>query len=217
MLPAALADMGVRVAEADPLPELPEEGAEGGAVWTNQIANGMAVLVLIGMIAVTGYSVYRVSRRAQCRAASPGWILAAILVGFVISAYTAYTALADTDLMCGPVGDCAAVQHSEYARMAGIPMGVLGLMGYGLIFAAWVVARRLSPGGGGWRWIPWAVTLAGVLFSMRLTALEPFVIGATCVWCLGSAVAITVLLWLLSCETGPGSGEAAESSPPRAG
>ena len=40
--------MGVRVAEADPLPELPEDGAEGGAVWTNQVANGLAVLVLLG-------------------------------------------------------------------------------------------------------------------------------------------------------------------------
>jgi uncharacterized membrane protein len=34
----------------------------------------------------------------------------------------------------------------------------------------------------------------GVLFSIYLTFLEPFVIGATCAWCLSSAVIMTLLL-----------------------
>jgi uncharacterized membrane protein len=87
-------------------------------------------------------------------------------------------------------------------------MGVVGLVGYGAILVTWLVARRASPRGGGWHWLPWGITLAGVLFSIRLTALEPFVIGATCIWCLGSAIAITVLLWLLSGETVPADGMA---------
>jgi uncharacterized membrane protein len=40
------------------------------------------------------------------------------------------------------------------------------------------------------------MSLFGVIFSIYLTFLEPFVIGATCAWCLSSAVIITVLLWL---------------------
>jgi uncharacterized membrane protein len=40
-----------------------------------------------------------------------------------------------------------------------------------------------------------------MLFSMRLTALGYFVIEATCLWCLGSALSITLVLWLLSGET----------------
>jgi len=40
------------------------------------------------------------------------------------------------------------------------------------------------------------MTLFGVLFSIYLTFLEPFVIGATCMWCLSSAVIMTGLLWL---------------------
>jgi uncharacterized membrane protein len=83
-------------------------------------------------------------------------------------------------------------------------MGVLGLFGYAAILVTWLLARRLSPNGGGWRWLPWTISLVAVLFSLRLTALEPFVIGATCTWCLGSAVAITALLWLLSGQTRSG-------------
>ena len=36
-------------------------------------------------------------------------------------------------------------------------------------------------------------TLIGILFSTYLTFLEPFVIGATCMWCLSSAVIMTLL------------------------
>jgi uncharacterized membrane protein len=39
-----------------------------------------------------------------------------------------------------------------------------------------------------------AIALGGTLFSIYLTFLEPFVIGATCVWCLGSALCMTLLL-----------------------
>jgi uncharacterized membrane protein len=45
------------------------------------------------------------------------------------------------------------------------------------------------------------MTLAGTLFSVYLTFLEPFVIGATCAWCLTSAVLMTVLMLL---SLGPG-------------
>jgi uncharacterized membrane protein len=34
----------------------------------------------------------------------------------------------------------------------------------------------------------------GLLFSIYLTFLEPFVIGATCVWCIISAVLMTLIL-----------------------
>jgi uncharacterized membrane protein len=42
----------------------------------------------------------------------------------------------------------------------------------------------------------------GVVFSLYLTALEPFVIGATCAWCLTSAVLQAAILLLVS---GPAS------------
>ena len=33
----------------------------------------------------------------------------------------------------------------------------------------------------------------GVLFSIYLTFLEPFVIGATCMWCISSAIFQTII------------------------
>jgi uncharacterized membrane protein len=41
-----------------------------------------------------------------------------------------------------------------------------------------------------------AMTLFGVLFSIYLTYLEPFVIGAVCIWCVSSAIIMTLLMLL---------------------
>jgi uncharacterized membrane protein len=78
-----------------------------------------------------------------------------------------------------------------------LPIGVLGLVGYAAILLAWLVARftrgrlaELTLAG------LWGMTLLGTLFSMYLTFLEPFVIGATCAWCLTSAAIITLMLWI---------------------
>jgi hypothetical protein len=46
----------------------------------------------------------------------------------------------------------------------------------------------------------WGFAWFGVLFSIYLTFLEPFVIGSTCAWCLSSAIVITLILWV---STGP--------------
>ena len=197
-LPQGLEALRTRVASA---PEIPDYGsADGEKPLGVRIGNGLAVLTLGLMLLALWHSFRRLGRPAASPARSAPLLLV-ILVGLGISAYTAYTSLADVAPMCGAVSGCAEVQNSEYSRLFGIPMGVLGLIGYAGILVTWLIGRRWSPAGGGWRWLPWGIALFGVLFSLRLTYLEPFVIGHTCIWCLGSALSITAALWLLSGET----------------
>jgi uncharacterized membrane protein len=77
-----------------------------------------------------------------------------------------------------------------------LPIGVLGLAGYVAILAAWLLGRTSD------RKLARYGSLAllglagiGLLFSIYLTFLEPFVIGATCAWCLTSAVIMSALFW----------------------
>ncbi len=55
--------------------------------------------------------------------------------------------------------------------------------------------------------VDWALLLiavgafAGTLLSAYLTFLEPFVIGATCMWCITSALVMVAVLWI---SAGPG-------------
>ncbi len=165
-----------------------------------KIAEALAWTVLAGMLLGLPLGLWWL--RSTPAGPGPGavWILAVFAVGLGVSAYTAYTSLAGVAPLCGPVGDCASVQASEYAHIFGVPMGVLGLTGYGLIGLAWLRARY--GGRGGWLWFAWGLSIFGVLFSIRLTALEIFVIHATCIWCLASAVSMSALFLLLSRQAG---------------
>jgi uncharacterized membrane protein len=120
------------------------------------------------------------------------------VVGLGVAGYLAYVEGAQVAAVCGPVGDCNTVQQSEYARLFGVlPVGALGLAGYVLIFLAWLGMRSGRRPLADWAALSMlGMALGGTLFSVYLTFLEPFVIGATCAWCLTSAVVMTALLLL---------------------
>lgn len=121
-----------------------------------------------------------------------------VLIGLGLAGYLTYVETQALPAVCGPVGDCNAVQASSYARLFGVlPIGVLGIIGYVMILTAWVWNRlrrntlaNLAAGG------LLGMTLFGTLFSIYLTYLELFVINAVCMWCVTSAVIMTLLLLL---------------------
>lgn len=180
-------------------------GADAAPANNNSFANGLAQLILAGMIAVVGVEIYRQPWKKGHKAHSKTgrqdpltWVIPTlVLVGLVISSYLSYVEITATQAVCGPVGDCNAVQTSSYARLFGIlPIGVLGLLGNLSILAAWAF-KRFGP-----QQYTRQAALAlvglvsfGILFSIYLTFLEPFVIGATCAWCLASALVMTGLFW----------------------
>jgi len=169
--------------------------------------NALAIVVLIGMV----FSVALASARLRRPVDPPvavrrEWTIPVLcLIGFVIAGYLSYVETAQVEAVCGPIGDCNTVQQSEYAQLFGlIPIGVLGLVGYVAIGIAWVVSRyshgqfaELAA------WALLGMTVFGTLFSIYLTFLEPFVIGATCAWCLASAVIMTALMWLTAVSDRP--------------
>jgi uncharacterized membrane protein len=168
------------------------------------VGNGLAVIVLAGMVAAVGWVVGQRPWRAwgHSTMAPRPWYDAAVpllaVIGLAVAAYLAYVETQQVQAVCGPVGDCNSVQQSDYALLFGlIPIAVLGVLGYLAILAAWG-ARRLTSGrlAGRLGLALCALAAGGVLFSIYLTFLEPFVIGATCAWCLSSAVIMTLLLLL---------------------
>ncbi len=157
--------------------------------------NSLSVVVLLGLLASLGLRGFppRTGGRSW-----PVWILPSLVaVGIGVAGYLSFIEVTHSPAACGPVGDCNTVNQSAYATLFGfLPVGVLGLLGYGLILVFWSLGR----------WGPqrvrdnatlalWAAAFFGTLFSVYLTFLEPFVIGATCAWCLSSAVIMALLLW----------------------
>ena len=159
------------------------------------VGNGLAVLVLLLLLASL-VAAPVLAMRGTLPAVPDPVVLVLALAGTVVAAYLATVETSGAEAICGPVGDCNAVQESEYARVFGIHVGVLGLLGYGLIVLLWLVARVASgPVPDVARVLIALGALFGVAFSAYLTFLEPFVIGATCMWCITSALLMTALLW----------------------
>jgi uncharacterized membrane protein len=111
------------------------------------------------------------------------------LVGILISAYmSAYRFGMLGTIACG-TGGCETVQNSPWAAFLGVPVPLIGLIGYGALFAAALLGvqprfmedRRVAL-------ILVSGASIGVLFSAYLTWLEAAVIHAWCQWCIVSAI-----------------------------
>ena len=159
--------------------------------------NVLAVIVLIGMIASLVYTGVNLTKDPDPdKKGLPDWLIPVLsLIGIGVAGYLSYVELNQVEAVCGPVGNCNTVQQSEYATLFGIlPIGVLGVMGYLAIIILWLARLLDKPNFKRiLNFLMFGVTLFGLLFSIYLTFLEPFVIGATCMWCVSSAVIMTVL------------------------
>lgn len=162
------------------------------------IGNSLAIIALVSMIFLVTLTLYRLNKRITMPVS--GWWAIPLLSLLGLSIMLYLNTIPET-IICYPGGDCQILQQTEYGEILDIPVGVWGVLGYLAILLTWslslVGSYRLL------RLLPWtllALTLLGVLFSLYFTFLEPFVIGATCPWCLTSAILMTILFWL-SAET----------------
>ncbi len=190
-------EAGDEVDEA--LAVLPLGGGDEG--WTDRFGNDVVgnsiSVVVLALLLLTAIAAPILAIRGSLPS-FPGWVVIVLaVIGIGVAAYLANVETTGSAAVCGPVGDCNAVQQSEYAKLFGIPIGVLGVLGYAAIGGLWIVSRvakgtaadasTVLIGMGAW---------IGTLFSVYLTFLEPFVIGATCMWCITSAVVMMALLWV---------------------
>ena len=109
------------------------------------------------------------------------------LVGIGIASYLTYVHYKGLSPICAINQGCEKVQSSKYAKVGGVPVPVIGLIGYVAIFVSLMVRGELA------RLATAIMTIGGFAFSLYLTSLELFRIHAICQWCVGSAIVMTSL------------------------
>ena len=120
-------------------------------------------------------------RERRSRSASPA---------SAIAGYLTVVHYAGGEPVCAIAHGCATVQKSAYASLAGVPVALLGLFGYVAILAA--LARDGEQG----RTAAAFLSLAGFGFSAWLTYVEVARLDAICIWCVASAICMTLLAGL---------------------
>ena len=117
---------------------------------------------------------------------------AVALAGAIVAGYLTWVHYDEAALVCVAGGGCETVQQSAYTEIAGIPVALLGLVSYTVVFGlvAWDTSTaRLAAA---------MIAVVGLLFSLYLLAVQLFVIDAVCAWCLANDVVIAPALALLT-------------------
>lgn len=109
------------------------------------------------------------------------------LIGLGIASYIMVNEVRGELVACGREGGCETVLNSRYAEIFGVPLYFFGVAGYMSILIATAI-----PGDRG-RLSAFILSFFGFGVSAYLTFLQYVVIESICVWCRGSAIAMTVL------------------------
>jgi uncharacterized membrane protein len=122
-------------------------------------------------------------------------VAALALAGIFISLYlTLYKIGVIGELSCS-IGSCETVNTSKWSRFLGLPVAAWGLLFYLDVFAvALVGTMRRFEFEPVISFVLVGEAAIGVLFSAWLTYLELGVIHAICIWCVTSAVIVTLIL-----------------------
>ena len=137
----------------------------------------------------------------------PRLIFGLSLVGVFVAAYLLWMYTSNSrPMLCLGTG-CDEVRASSYAVLWGLPLPLYGVVMYAAIalLALGVplvrgAFRTRFPLGRLGLYAIVAISGAGLLASVALTAVEAFVIHAWCIWCVVSAVVVTLLFGLAVLE-----------------
>jgi len=111
------------------------------------------------------------------------------LLGVALATYLTIVHYAGLKPACTAGQACVKVQTSQWSELAGVPVALIGLIGYILILGA-----LLAPDREEMRLAVLGLTMVGFGFSAYLTYRELHSIHAVCEECAVSAVLMTILL-----------------------
>jgi uncharacterized membrane protein len=132
------------------------------------------------------------------------WFLRLNVLAIAVTTYLTYLHFkpsASTICKINEYFDCDIVNKSIYSELFGIPVSILGLLTYVLLFiVGWGLLKNKWKSKKTQRQLYWGIfglTAFGTLFSGYLTYIELFVLQAVCIFCLSQQIIILINLGIL--------------------
>jgi uncharacterized membrane protein len=122
--------------------------------------------------------------------------VALTVVGLLVSIYMSIYKFTSNNAMCLGSGDCSTVNASRYSEVNGIPVAVLGVIGYAAILAVHIMETRRGYFKQNGTLLIFGMALTGFIFTLWLIYIEVALIKALCPFCITSQVAMTIVFIL---------------------
>ena len=119
--------------------------------------------------------------------------VALVLVGLLVSIYMTIYKITSNDAMCLGSGDCSTVNASKYAEVNGIPVAVIGILGYLAILAVHYFENRNRFFKQNSTLMIFGMALTGFIFTVWLIYVEIALLKALCPFCVTSQISMTAI------------------------
>lgn len=124
-------------------------------------------------------------------------VIALAIIGLLVSIYMTIYSITANDNMCIGSKDCSIVNASRYSKINGIPVALIGVVGYAAIIGVHWLERRNDFFEANGSMILFGISLIGFLFTLWLVYVEIALIKALCPFCIASQIAMA-LIFILS-------------------
>lgn len=123
-------------------------------------------------------------------------MVALIIVGLLVSIYMTIFKLTSNESMCIGSKDCSVVNASRYSEVNGIPVAVIGILGYASLLSVTWLEKRPGFFRENGTMILFGLSLVGFLFTAYLVYVEIALLKAYCPFCITSQVSMTIIFFL---------------------
>ena len=123
--------------------------------------------------------------------------VALTIIGLLVSIYMTIYKVTSNDNMCVGSQDCSVVNASKYSEVNGIPVAVVGAIGYTTLLGILFLERKPGFFKDNGSMIFFGISLIGFFFTIWLIYVEIALIKAYCPFCITSQVSMT-LIFILS-------------------
>ena len=118
---------------------------------------------------------------------------ALVVLGLAVSIYMTIYKVTSNNAMCLGSGDCSTVNASRYSEVNGIPVAIIGVLGYLAILATHYFENRNRFFKQNSTLMIFGMALTGFLFTVWLIYVEVALLKALCPFCITSQTAMTII------------------------
>ena len=119
--------------------------------------------------------------------------IALTILGLLVALYMTVYKITNNAAMCVGSSGCSEVNASRYSEINGIPVALLGVIGYAAILALLFLEQRPGIFQQNGTMMFFGISLLGFLFTLYLIYVEVALIKAYCPFCLASQALMTII------------------------